>query len=462
MKKIYFIIIGLLLSCFATYFIFIKVLSNQIKEFKTADLNRSNISCNLVLGNDLQTMACFRNFNASYPNDYFNYADSILSYSCDSGKHIACSLRTSIDEIMTSLGIPRKSSQSLAKIISNCSYADRDENQYLNSAFDQGQYCNQLKEIATYTKDNSLLSIAVSYNCTKNLKECKETVPYNIFSSQASNESLYLINCSPKIIDDYYCTNLKKVIGFQKDFYELFYKKPYASRSMIEFDKLCSKYPEQCKVATTQPLYFNRLIYNVPRTDKNNSLKYFDKYELNFESAWFLIQNIDQGNNSYDYKNRSLKFLKLSATDQRNVIKKECSTTSNKTFCFLGLKDLSDAKKNSNLLKDYCNKGDAISCSYISMVGKSKEFKLSDDIFMLNLYINWEWVEVNYLTIEPVHKFLRTLNQARFPIVLVFSAIFIFLSFTFIIFAKKLEELLQYLKLKKLEELKQKINKSNE
>ena len=459
MKKVYFIIIGLLLSCFVTYFIFIQVLNKQIKDFKTADLNRSNISCNLILGNDLQTMACFRNFNASYPNDYFNYADSILGYSCDNGKHIACSLRTSIDEIMTSLGIPRKSSQSLAKIISNCSYADRDENQYLNSAFDQGQFCNQLKEIATYTKDYALLSLAVSYNCSKNLKQCKETLPFNIFNSQAGNESLYLINCSPKMLDLFYCTNLQKIIGFQKEFYELFYKKAYANRVMTDFDKLCLKYPDQCKTAMSQPLFFNRLIFNIPRTDKNNNLNYYDKYDLNFESAWFLVQNIDQANNSTNYKNRVLHFLKLNLTNQNKVIKDECSTHVNKKFCFLGIKELSDAKKNLNLLRDYCKNGDEISCSYIAMINKSKDFKLSDEIFMINYYLNWEWVEVNYLTIEPVHKFLRTLNQARFPIVLVFSAIFIFLSFTFIIFAKKLEELLTYLKQKKLDDIKNRINK---
>lgn len=459
MKKVYLIIIGLILSCVVTYFIYIQVLNKQIINFKTADLSRNKISCNLILGNDLQTMACFRNFNASYPNDYFNYIDSILAYSCDSGKHIACSLRSSIDDIVTSLGIPRKSSQSLSKIISNCTYTDRSENQYLNSAFDQGLYCNQLKDIATYMKDNSLLSVAVSYNCTKNLKECNETLPYNIFNSQSGNETLFQINCFPKQVDNYYCTNLKKIIDFQKEFYELFYKKTFATRKMSDFSKLCLKYPDQCKTATSQPLYFNRLIFNIPRSDPENSLSFYDRFDLNFESAWFLVQNIDATNPSSNYKNRSLHFLKLSLSNQYKTIIDECAKSNNKNYCFLGIKELSDGKKKLNLLREYCQKGDEISCSYISMINKSSEFKLSDDIFMINYYINWEWVEVNYLSIEPVHKFLRTLNQAKFPIILVFSAIFIFLSFTFVIFAKKLEELLSYLKQKKIEELKNKINK---
>lgn len=455
MKKIYillplsFITLALIMNLF-----FETLFSHYKKDVEMLSISSGNIDCLLFGGSALQRMSCLRNFDHIKSKSPDSDLNAILETLCSTGNATGCIIKGQLSAINQRVGLNATTPFNLSWLYDNCVNSHKQS----ISTPDRLTSCALLRGYAEIVNAKLTIDFIDQQQCILNPEKCLTAFSSNYLFTLEQNNNLYEQNCGYKWKIEKlntYCAKLDNFINFQLSFMQLLtsnrdYKIDYTKK----FDQLCIGNEETCLKIVNQPVFLNALI----TLDKKFNVQYFDKFYIHTTAGLFLDEKLNLGKASSLPNNKIFKFLNNYHNNKQNLNLKDCNETEDKSFCFLAVKTLKEAKLNLYSLKKFCEKGDGISCAYETIIKNAKTLNLDEKKEILFYFQDYESFVIDYLQLKNNSvKYLTFLNQNRFWIFSFLLTTNLFFILYFINVFSKIGSVYTYLKNEKIKELKEKI-----
>ena len=464
MKKITYLIPASFLGLFLLINLLFTMFENDYKkDVEMLNLPSGKINCLLFGGSPLQRQACLRNFNPLKSSTKDNDLNVILDGLCSTGSAVSCITKNQLATINQRVGLNSTTPYNLNWLSDNCI----NTHQKSISTADRIVNCALLKEYAEIVDAKTTIDFVNQQQCILNPHLCLDSLKSNYLFTLEQNYNLSSYNCGKhfyvkwKIEElNLYCKNLDSIIKFQESFLPLITSSTNPNIDFTKkFDQLCEKNSDNCNKIINQPVFLNKLINLDPRFN----FRYFDKFKVDVTAGLYLRDNLTLMSNAnlngnYPFKNRVFNLLSNAFNEKYSENMNECLSNEDKSFCFLSFKTILDAKKNKKELEIFCNKGDGISCAYLTIIKNSSTLGLVESKEILLYFYDYESFVLDYLQKKNDSiSYLSFLQGKRFWIISFLLTANIFFIAYFLFAFRNINAVFVYLKNEKIKELASKL-----